>query len=213
MYHSPVSIYNYLFGTELCANESCRNCLGDIEFSPPLSPLRQEAVAFGHQNKAVKVHFKLASPEKAWLAIADPEGNAPYCLVFSDHNGTGQNEGSGTYAIAFGANDRVIEKTSSQEIIAGLKDHFRSDVEVAGYLTHDWVSDPYSKGTWSSWRAGGMTKYLKELQKNHGRVIMASSDWADGWRGFIDGAIERGVLAAKQVNAKLTDASDIDARL
>ncbi|CAG9950588.1 unnamed protein product [Clonostachys rosea f. rosea IK726] len=189
------------------------NCLGDIEFSPPLSPLRQEAVALGHQNKGIKVHFKLSAPETSWLAVADPNGNAPFCLVFSDHNGTGQNEGVGAYAIGFGANDRVIDKESSQDIIAGLKHHFRPDVEVAGYVSHDWVNDPFSKGTWSSWTPGCMTKYLNELQKNHGRVVMASSDWADGWRGFIDGAIERGVLAAKQIHMKLAVAGDIESRL
>lgn len=43
------------------------------------------------------------------------------------------------------------------------------------------------------------TKYLEELQKPHGRVFMASADWADGWRGFVDGAIEQGKRAALHV--------------
>ena len=37
-----------------------------------------------------------------------------------------------------------------------------------------------------------MSKYLSELQKDHERVLMARSDWNNRWRGFIDGAIERG---------------------
>jgi lysyl oxidase-like protein 2/3/4 len=44
-----------------------------------------------------------------------------------------------------------------------------------------------------------MRKWLKELQKTDGRVIFASADWADGWRGFVDGAIEQGSVAAMEV--------------
>ena len=56
-----------------------------------------------------------------------------------------------------------------------------------------------AKGTWSCWGPGSMSKYLQELQKPHGRVVFASADWANGWRGFVDGAIEQGVEAANRV--------------
>lgn len=58
------------------------------------------------------------------------------------------------------------------------------------------MNDPYAKGAWSCWGPGAMSKYLKELQKDEGRILFASADWADGWRGFVDGAIERGRKAA-----------------
>lgn len=41
------------------------------------------------------------------------------------------------------------------------------------------------------------TKYMAALQGPHGNVHFASADWADGWRGFIDGAIEQGSKAAR----------------
>lgn len=40
---------------------------------------------------------------------------------------------------------------------------------------------------------------LSVLRERHGRVLFASGDWAFGWRGFIDGAIEQGAKAAKTV--------------
>lgn len=46
-----------------------------------------------------------------------------------------------------------------------------------------------------------MSKYLAELQKTEGRVVFASADWANGWRGFVDGAIEQGKLAAASAMA------------
>lgn len=70
---------------------------------------------------------------------------------------------------------------------------------MEAYLTYDWMNDPLAKGVWSCWNSNTMTKYLAELQKSHGLVLFASADWADGWRGFIDGAIERGRTAAIEV--------------
>ena len=40
---------------------------------------------------------------------------------------------------------------------------------------------------------------LLALQESHGNVWFASADWADGWRGFIDGAIEQGVVVGQRV--------------
>jgi monoamine oxidase len=50
---------------------------------------------------------------------------------------------------------------------------------------------------------GFAQKYEAELKKPAGNIYFASSDWADGWRGWIDGAIEQGALAAQQVAVAL----------
>jgi monoamine oxidase len=70
---------------------------------------------------------------------------------------------------------------------------------------HDWATDPFSKGLWSSYRGLGMSKHVAALQDSHGAVFFASADWADGWRGFIDGALESGKRAARSA-ANLLDA-------
>lgn len=62
------------------------------------------------------------------------------------------------------------------------------------------MNDDLAKGTWSCWGPGpAMSRWLKELQKPHGRVFFASADWADGWRGFVDGAIESGITTSVSV--------------
>jgi monoamine oxidase len=48
-----------------------------------------------------------------------------------------------------------------------------------------------------------MIKYIDELRERQGNVIFASADWALGWRGFIDGAIEEGARAAIEVKTEL----------
>jgi len=54
--------------------------------------------------------------------------------------------------------------------------------------------------------------YLEELQRAHGRVLFASADWADGWRGFVDGAIERGQSTGREA-VNLLDGDDGVAKL
>lgn len=183
----------------------CRNCLGDVAFSPQLSPLKQEAIRHGHLNQGAKVHVRLREVEPGWFALASANGESPWCFAFSDHNGTGSNEGSGTYAIAFGYNDRILDPTrpeNSARIVESFRENLRlqgpPETEVTAYLTHPWHLDPLAKGVWSCWGPQAMSKYLAELQLPHGRVIFASADWADGWRGFIDGAIERGYRAVRE---------------
>ena len=61
------------------------------------------------------------------------------------------------------------------------------------------MNDPYSKGAWACWGPNCASRYLDTLQRVHGRVVFASADWSDGWRGFIDGAIEQGQTAVRHV--------------
>jgi monoamine oxidase len=96
-----------------------------------------------------------------------------------------------------------MDPKDSNSIVSSFEEFQRPGVDVKAYITHDWVSDPMAKGTWCCWGPNSMGKWLKELQKTEGKILFASADWADGWRGFIDGAIERGIAAATEVKNSL----------
>ncbi len=179
------------------------NCLSDVKFTPELSPAKREAIAQGHINKGAKIHFKLARTEPGWFAACDGYGDSPFCFSFSDHNGTKASGPDGTYCIGFGYNGFLRDPQDCTTIIDQFKRNIRPDADVEAYLTHDWTSDPLSKGTWSCWGSGCMTKYQQELQKTHGNIFFASAEWAEGWRGFVDGALESGQKAANDVAALL----------
>jgi monoamine oxidase len=68
--------------------------------------------------------------------------------------------------------------------------------EVGG---HHWVADEFSRGTWPVYRPQQLTRHLRVLQQREGRVVLAGSELANGWCGFIDGAIESGLTAARRV--------------
>ncbi|KAL4922087.1 amine oxidase [Aspergillus aurantiobrunneus] len=174
------------------------NCLSGIKFSPPLSPLRQAAVTGGHINKGAKIHFKLRETLPGWFWTGDGYGDSSFLFAFSDHNGTQPSGPSGTWCIGFGYNGKLTEKTDSQHILGQFNKNINPNVSIEAYATHDWVNDPYAKGAWACWGPNSVSKYLQELQQRHGRVVFASADWADGWRGFVDGAIEQGQTAVHE---------------
>ncbi|EKJ71636.1 hypothetical protein FPSE_08082 [Fusarium pseudograminearum CS3096] len=172
------------------------NVLKTIAFEPPLSSLKQQAINKGHITGGAKIHYKLRHITSPWFYQALPP--TPFCFAYTDHNGT-KKESDGTYCIGFGLNGGISNIEDSDEVIKAFDEHIGADNEVDGYLSHDWVKDPFSRGTWACWGPSSSTVYLQELQLPHGRVMFASADTADGWRGFIDGALEQGKKAAYDV--------------
>lgn len=69
-------------------------------------------------------------------------------------------------------------------------------IDVAG---HDWPRDEFSKGTWCVLRPRQVTEALPALQRPESRLAVAGSDTASGGNGFIDGAIETGHRASRDV--------------
>ena len=176
--------------------------MADVRFNPPLSPVRHSAITQGHINKGSKIHFKLKVVEPGWFATADSSDSA-YVFAFSDHNGTQGSGPSGTWCIGFGYNKQLEDKENHHNIIERFQRDINPGAQVEAYATHDWTNDPYAKGEWACWGPGCASAYLQGLQQPAGRVFFASADWADGWRGFVDGAIEQGQRASQWVVSSL----------
>ncbi|MBG0856953.1 FAD-dependent oxidoreductase [Streptomyces spinoverrucosus] len=81
---------------------------------------------------------------------------------------------------------------------------FLPKAKLVDYRVKDWGRDPYSRGAWGMRRPGQLLRQLPAVQQPHQRVVFAGGDIASGWHGaFIDGAIESGLLAARQVTTLL----------
>ena len=159
--------------------------------------MRQQAIAQGHINHGAKIHYKLRETLPGWFWTVASKSDSTFVFAFSDHNGTQPSRPSGTWCIGFGYNGKLTDKTNSRHIIEQFNKEVNPRANVEAYATHDWMNDPYSRGAWACWGPNAASKYLAELQQPHGRVVFASADWADGWRGFVDGAIERGQVAVR----------------
>ena len=107
----------------------------------------------------------------------------------------------------FGHSGKLQDPTKHEEVITEFK-KLQPEGNVRGYVAHTWSTDPFAKGAWFAAAPGWATKNLKALQEPHGRVFMASADWVQGWRGFIDGAIEQGARAAAVTKFALEQESE-----
>ncbi|KAJ5097069.1 amine oxidase [Penicillium angulare] len=169
------------------------NVLRTVEFNPPLSRKRQEALDIGHVNFMTKIHAEVeGSGLASWNGM-----NYSNLLMFG--YGDGVTENGNAHIVGFGKDERatyVPEHHPEKTIDAFEKLH---PMKVKKMVFHNWITDPWSRGGPAWWTPEYMTKYQDELQSRHGNVLFASADWANGWRAAIDGALEQGFLAAHEV--------------
>jgi monoamine oxidase len=161
------------------------NVLGTIEFEPALSERKQEAIALGQGSRGVKIFIRARGAELRENAIrpGHPFGYLDTEVLFDD--GTQLQIGFGPDAGRCDVNDVAGVQRALDEILPGY--------ELVATTAHDWVADEYARGTWATHRPGWYTRHHAEMRRPEGRVLLAGSDIANGWSGFIDGAIESGL--------------------
>jgi len=163
------------------------NALGGIEFDPPLSETKRAAIDLGQASRGVKI-FIHARGEPVFTNGIKPEHPFGYLdteIVYPDD--TQLMIGFGYDAEICDATDLAAVQRQMDEIIPGY--------EAIAATAHDWLSDEFSRGTWAIHRPGWYTNYHSEMQRPEGAVLIAGSDFANGWAGFMDGAIESGLRA------------------
>ncbi|GME48596.1 hypothetical protein GTA08_BOTSDO12869 [Neofusicoccum parvum] len=174
------------------------NVLPGIAFSPPLPPLKTEAIQLGQANRGNKIHADISGPDLvSYTSFASP-GKGMICAI-SD-NLTSRND---THVVLFGPTPDMPNGIPLGKDIDAVKSAVAhllpGGQEIKRLVFHDWYADEFSKGTWCFFKPDYAAKYLAELQKAHGSVVFASADWSDGWRGWIDGAVQQGTQAARAV--------------
>ena len=163
------------------------NALGAVEFTPALSEPKQAAIGLGQASRGIKI-FIHARGEPVWqntIRPGHPFGYLDTETIFED--GTQLLIGFGIDAERCDASDLGAVQRQLDEILPGY--------HVLAATAHDWLADRYSGGTWAIHRPGWYEHHHAAMQSAEGRVVLAGSDIANGWSGFIDGAIESGLRA------------------
>jgi pseudooxynicotine oxidase len=163
------------------------NALGGIEFDPSLSETKQDGVALGQASRGVKIfiHARGEPIFQNGIKPGHPFGYLDTEILYPD--GTQLMIGFGYDMDICDATDLATVQRQLDEIIPGY--------EALAATAHDWFGDEFSRGTWAIHRPGWYAKYHAEMQRPEGRVLLAGSDLANGWAGFMDGAIESGLRA------------------
>jgi pseudooxynicotine oxidase len=169
------------------------NVLGRIEFEPALSDAKQEAISLGQASRGVKIFLRTRGSEVLENAIRPrhPFGYLDTEILLGD--GTQLQIGFGSGVSRCDPSDVSAVQQALDEILPGY--------ELVAATAHDWLADEYAQGTWAIHRPGWYTRHHAEMRRAEGRVILAGSDLANGWAGFIDGAIESGLEAGARAAA------------
>ncbi|KAF3070916.1 Monoamine oxidase N [Daldinia childiae] len=167
------------------------NVLKSISFSPALPAAKLAASEQGHINFIVKINAETQGPDlRSVSALTHPAGGLNYM------SGDGITPSGNTHIVGLGTK---LQPKKDPEVALSAFRSLADGTVVERLVFHDWNEDEFSKGTWA-WLGPGMaTKYLTALRERHGNVLFASGDWAAGWRGCIDGAIEEGGRVSKEV--------------
>jgi monoamine oxidase len=158
------------------------NVLGTIDFEPALSEGKRQAIALGQASRGVKIFLRARGGEVIENAIrpGHPFGYLDTEALLGD--GTQLQIGFGIDA------ERCRDAELQQEL-----DEILPGYELLDATWHDWLADEYARGTWAIHRPGWYMRHHAEMRRPEGRVLLAGSDLANGWAGFIDGAIESGL--------------------
>jgi pseudooxynicotine dehydrogenase len=163
------------------------NALGGIEFNPPLPEDKQQAIELGQASRGIKVmiHARGEDVIQNSIRVGHPFGYLDSEILVGD--GTQLMIGFGIDAERCDATDLAGMQASLDTILPGY--------EVLDATAHDWFADEFSGGTWAIHRPGWYEHHHAAMRRPERDVILAGSDLANGWAGFIDGAIESGLRA------------------
>jgi pseudooxynicotine oxidase len=169
------------------------NALPAIEFDPPLSEAKRRAISQGQASRGIKIFIHARGEPVRNNAIRPGHAFGYIATEQLFDDGTQLLIGFGLDAAGCAADDSAWAQRELDAIIPGY--------QVLEATAHDWLADEFSRGTWAIHRPGWYEHHHAAMQVPEGRVLLAGADLANGWAGFIDGAIESGLRAGAQAAA------------
>jgi pseudooxynicotine oxidase len=163
------------------------NALGAIEFDPRLPADKRAAIAAGQASRGIKLMLRVRGEAIAINAIRPGHAFGYLASEQVADDGTQLLIGFGPDAGGRDWSDLGALQRELDVILPGY--------ELLDATAHDWLADEFSQGTWAIHRPGWYGEHHVAMRRPERRVLLAGSDLANGWAGFIDGAIESGLAA------------------
>jgi glycine/D-amino acid oxidase-like deaminating enzyme len=168
------------------------NPLAAIAFSPPLRPAQTAALATGHIGASVKIWASAVGVPVGVLATGGGDGIE---WMFSDRLTKGS---SATLIVGFGL-ARNFDPERPGAVDAAVS-RFFPEAKLLAFDWHDWVHDPFARGTWVAPVLGAEQALAPATWRMTGPLAFASSDIAPKDAGYLDGAIISGLGAAEELS-------------
>jgi monoamine oxidase len=181
-----------------------QNILGDLAIAPSLNEAKLAAGREKVASRGVKCWIRVRGPLVPFAGYSSAAH--PLSVVRTEYVGDDD-----AVLVSFGADGSRIDPNDIAAVRRALT-VWRDDLEVLEVTGHDWMNDPHSRETWLMHRPRQLTRYLAGQQLAEGVLHFASSDIANLWPGFIDGAIESALRTSREINLALaSDRSDAGA--
>jgi monoamine oxidase len=171
------------------------NTINAIDFQPPLLSGVVEAGRQGHPGQGLKFYMKVAGDLGNFASFS---AHLPITYAMTYKRGKDY-----TMVVGFSSGADRLDAYDEESVQVALREYI-PDARVLSVMHYDWSNDPYSRGTWATYRPGWVGKYYDQFQKDAGRVFFGSGDHGEGWRGTIDSAIGAGSIAARKANDLLS---------
>ena len=167
------------------------NQMKDIAFVPELSTAKRQAIGLGHGGRAFKLWVHAEGVPVGTLVTGDGSGIE---FAFAERSGA---DGS-TYLVVFGLM-REGNHPSDAAWVRGQMAKLFPNARVLSHDWHDWLEDPFARGTWVAAFAGHEALFDAGNWQPQGRITFASSDYAREQAGWFEGAVISGEEAAEAV--------------
>ena len=170
------------------------NVLSHLSLDMPLPAMAARVIVEGHVGRAAK----------GWAVatLSEPVESTgwPHAVEVYSRRGS-RSDAVCTFAVADPSHDEAL--TESWRVLATR----HPDVVLhPQHVSHDWISDPFSRGSWLS-SAPGQMRGLHELADMPPPVLFAGGDLSRGWYGWMEGAVTSGRDVATRLLASASDDS------
>ena len=167
------------------------NQLKKIHFSPALPQAKRDAIAMGHGGRSFKLWVKTEGVPVGTLVTGDGSGIE---FAFAER----KTEDGATLIVCFGLiNDE--NRPGDPQWVREQWSRLFPNARMVSYDWHDWVDDPFARGTWVAALAGHEDGLENANWQPEGSIAFASSDYAREQAGWFEGAVIAGEDAADAV--------------
>jgi NAD(P)-dependent dehydrogenase (short-subunit alcohol dehydrogenase family) len=166
------------------------NPLAAIAFGPPLLPAQTAALATGHIGASVKIWAKVEGVPVGVLATGGGDGIEWMLSERLVKDGA-------TLIVGFGL-ARNFDPERPGAVDAAVS-RFFPEAKLVAFDWHDWVRDPFPRGTWIAPVLGAEQALAPATWRMTGPLAFASSDISPKDAGYLDAAIISGLRAAEEL--------------
>ena len=164
------------------------NVLRSVTLSLPLGPDAAAIIQQGHVGRAAKGWASASMPAPV-TSLGWPRAVEVYCRASAQHTAIC------TFSVAIPDHASALE-----ENWRALQSRHPEVLYSGEFLSHDWLGDPYARGSWLSC-APGQARGLHQLADTPPPCVFAGGDLSRGWYGWMEGAVTSGCDAAARVLA------------